>query len=147
MFVPDAPETDDKQTESLRSNRSRYWFYRFSYGVPRIDADLVPWFPSLVGKRWIITDSTQSRGSVSVNSVVLEHVNGDEKQAMAYALRVGSFVTPSFSLAKILQIPAKLRGENLFEIVVLTTPCRSDCAQVAKRTAEDLVRIISLNVP
>ena len=131
---------------ALRAANRNFWFYRSGYGVTRIDADLVPWFPSLIDKRWISASTQRAGKEVRVDVAVLENVYSDNKQVVAYALRVGSFVTPSFSIAKLLQVPAKLRGENLFEIVVLTTPCLSDCTHAVDVTAEELGRIIAGNV-
>lgn len=145
LDAPDKPAPIYQASMVTRDQHSVY-FQRYSYAVARVDQDLVPWFPALYGKRWVKVAQRRDRGDPDLNVVMLQNSFGSAALVLVYALRVGPYVTPGFNVAKVLQIPAKLRGHNVFEIVAVSGRCTKDCEQVAAVSTSLLREAITRNV-
>jgi hypothetical protein len=85
------------------------------------------------------------KGSAEVNVVSLENAYGSAAVVLAYTLRVGPYVSARFNVAKVLQIPAKLGGHNLFEIVAVSARCNKDCDEAADAAVNLLQEAIATN--
>lgn len=145
-FRADARPIASTQTVTLEAGGRLHRFQRFSHSVERIDSDLVPWFATLHGEHWTEVDTRRIGAEPPVVVLTLEDRLGSERMVLAYAFRVGPYVTHRFNYAKMLQIPAKLRGHNLFEIVTLATPCREDCAEAGEEAVRVLGQLVEANV-
>lgn len=100
---------------------------------------LVPYISSLYDRNsWASTsDSTMTLPDGNrVRSMQLEQRPYGQSQWVIYWFTVGSFKTPTYSSAKLLQVPAIMFGENLFRVTALRTACQSaDCTTARARLA------------
>lgn len=133
------------QTVTFELDERPYRFQRFSYSVERADADLVPWFSDLHDKHWIRVGSARVEGGPPIAVLALERLGGWNPMVLAYSYRTGPYASTKFNIAKLAQIPAKLRGRNRFEILTVAAPCDRDCVQASRDAAEVLASILSAN--
>ena len=122
-------------------------FFRYAYTSDRIDSDLVPWMPRTFWMDWVPVSRRIGRMAPATNLVIAENPGGNRTIALAYVFRIGSHVTPDYRLAKLMQVPAKIAGENIFELIGVTAECDVTCEQAEARAEAALVELVRLNVP
>ena len=119
-------------------------FQRFSHSVRAMDEDLVPWFTQ--GSRGWIREKRYTDGrNDRIQVTRLERFSGTGGGVSVQAFRVGPYVASGFNTAKLLQIPAKLRGFSTMEMVLLNAECRRDCNEVADTAVRMLDQILEAN--
>ncbi len=110
--------------------------------TPKKPSDkLVPYTQSLYSTEdWVSTIQPKASAIDGFELVVLKNVESSEKFLFMYQFNVGSSATGSYRLAKLMQIKAKLLGENYFGLITLQSMCAADCtleAAAFKKVAAD----------
>ncbi len=143
-FKPVAPPTPHKQAVTLDHAGQALRFFRFSYVPERINQDLVPSFSRTYDEPWV-KPAHLNNGGPAPDAIRLENRYNGERWVLAFRYRIGPWATSSFAAAKLLQVPAKLRGDALFEIITLAAPCTLDCDERAQQARDALEELLSLN--
>lgn len=139
-----APEGGDTETERLREG---LFIRKDVYHRNYLDEKLVPYLPRLYDHEvWLmVTDEVQSVGRHSVRYQVLTEKAGSNRVAQLQWFSVGGHITASRVEAKLLQIPATLRGKNAFSILTLQARCRdNDCERAYRLLLEQAEREFTL---
>lgn len=119
---------------------------RNTYSVRKLDDDLVPWLPDLANAGWINMGTIESDARPWISVMTLQSSMGTSAQVLAWTYRVGPYLSRSFNVAKLLQIPAKLGGANQFELISISASCLKDCADAASESAALLSEIVEENL-
>lgn len=104
-----------------------------SYRRNYLDEKLVPYLPRLYDhEMWLqVSDEVHSIGGYSVSYQTFMQKAGGKRVAQLQWFSVGGHITASPVEAKLLQIPATLRGQNVFSIKTVQAICRADnCERV-----------------
>ncbi|WP_276206940.1 exosortase/archaeosortase family protein [Oceanicoccus sagamiensis] len=101
---------------------------------------LMPYFARLYNyDTWVLqSESEQLFSGQAVNVQYFKRLNSSQKVVRLYWMDVGGYVTASYWKAKLLQIPARFSGKNVFSIVNMQARCQSDCAQETDQLAEEV---------
>jgi exosortase len=93
----------------------------------RKDDKLVPYMGQLYDDyKWqLISSETHANSKIET----LENRQTRERILLAYRYQLGSWISSSYSKAKLLQIPAKLTNQNYFGFWNAQVICESDCAR------------------
>ena len=63
-----------------------------------------------------------------------------------YWFHIGQYTTSNYKTAKLLQLPAKLRGQNLFKAIALSINCNNqDCTEEQKALIELASGVIDIS--
>lgn len=87
---------------------------------------LVPYIPEIIDTtnwRIVSNEKTPLSDGTLAAVMVLERKLTSETRLVVYWLKVGGFTTTNYKAAKLLQYPAMLSGNNLFEYTRLETGC------------------------
>lgn len=137
-------ELSPQETVVFKSGQHSFVFQRFSHTVSSMDEDLVPWFT--VNWRGLIRKEVYSGGREKrIQITRLEQLSGTGGAVTVQSFRIGPYVTSGFSLAKLLQIPAKLQGFGNLDVVSLALQCRHDCDGAAEAATLLLDDILDAN--
>ncbi len=91
---------------------------------------LVPYLQSVYPTEdWVRTDQTHLIEIHDFELMLLKNINSSQKILLLYQFNVGYSATDSYRLAKLLQLKAKLLGENFFGLVVVQARCAVDCSE------------------
>lgn len=104
-----------------------------SYHRNYLEEKLVPYLPRLYDHEvWLkVSDEVHSVGRYSVSYQIFTQKAGGRRVAQLQWFSVGGHITASRVEAKLLQIPATLRGQNVFSIMTIQAVCRADdCGRV-----------------
>ena len=71
-------------------------------------------------------------------SHVLEHRQTAETRLTLYWLKVGKYTTSNYNAAKLLQFPAVISGNNLFEYTTIDVFCVDELCREERETAIDV---------
>ncbi|WP_347330119.1 exosortase/archaeosortase family protein [Marinimicrobium locisalis] len=118
-----APQEANTTIKRLQNN---VFLRRDVYERNYFNEKLVPYLPRLYNHQvWLnVKDETRNLGRYSVRYQTFSEKAGKKRVAQLQWFNVGGKVTASRVEAKLLQVPATLRGENIFSIVTLQTLCR-----------------------
>lgn len=107
------------------------------------DDKLVPYLPRSVDRdNWFLEEQHQN-GQVQV----YRHITSRKQVAFSQWYQVGSYRTDDYTSAKLLQIPATLKGQNRFALVTLQAECGPrECESAVNRLGE-LTRSLRLETP
>lgn len=109
--------------------------------APPADKKLVPYIGSFFDKgEWVSTEEKK----VEVNSeeftlLTLKKVNSAHTSLLMFQFNVGNSETGSYREAKLLQLKARLLGEDFFGLLLMQTSCKLDCTDeihALNKTAE-----------
>lgn len=103
---------------------------------------LVPYISSLFNKEeWLETTPPESNQGIENFSITtLKNLNSAQQAVLLQQFNVGNSVTGSYRIAKLLQLRAKLLGENFFGVLTIQTKCKNDCEEelaILKNIAQD----------
>ncbi|MFM7785658.1 MAG: hypothetical protein ACKPE6_13630 [Gammaproteobacteria bacterium] len=129
----------------LQTESRGFILQRNTFSVKKLDDDLVPWVPGLSTPGWINVSTSASEARPWISVMNLQSTIGTSAQVLVWTYRVGPYLSRSFNIAKLLQVPAKLRGANRFDLVSISTPCLKDCEEAALQAAELLGQIVEAN--
>lgn len=101
-----------------------------------LDEKLVPYLPRLFDHEvWLkTTDEVRKVGRRSVSYQVLSEKAGNKRVVQLQWFSVGGHITANRVEAKLLQIPATLRGQNVFSITTMQARCRSGGCEYAEQS-------------
>lgn len=118
-----APPDANTVIKKLENN---VFLRRDAYARNYFNEKLVPYLPRLYDHQvWLkVKDETRNLGPYSLRYQAFSEKSGKKRVAQLQWFNVGGQVTASRVEAKLLQIPATLRGENVFSIVTLQILCQ-----------------------
>lgn len=101
---------------------------------------LVPYIQNIYPKEdWVAADQSHLIEVHDFELTLLKNINSSQKMLLLYQFNVGNTSTNSYRLAKLLQLKAKLLGENFFGLLVIQASCAVDCSaemQAIRKTTE-----------
>ncbi|MES2822444.1 MAG: exosortase/archaeosortase family protein [Pseudomonadota bacterium] len=91
---------------------------------------LVPYIQNVYpAEDWVPADQSHLIEIRDFELMLLKNINSSQKILLLYQFNVGNSVTDSYRFAKLLQLKAKLLGENFFGLVVIQAGCAIDCRE------------------
>lgn len=134
------PDNLDQTEYQLGSGQ--VWMSLAQYQRANSDEKLVPYLGNLVDSdRWhrsLYTEQNTDQRPV----MIYRNLMSQRQVAQMQWYLVGPFTTDDYRLAKLLQIPSSLQGDNRFALVTLQIPCRTRTCQsevsTLRQEADDL---------
>lgn len=103
---------------------------------PQGDEKLVPYFETLYNKdEWIAQQEPPKTLIKNFELNLLKKINGREKVAVAQQYLIGESATNDYFVAKLLQLKARALNQRYFGVLIIQTPCDSDCESAEQRLA------------
>ena len=120
--------------------------------APPADKKLVPYIGTFFDKsEWVLTEEKKvDIHNEKFTLLTLKKVNSAHKSLLMLQFNVGNSETGSYREAKLLQLKARLLGEDFFGLLLLQTSCKLDCADeiyALNKTAEQWHHIKSTSKP
>jgi exosortase len=137
--IPEKPATwipiqFPEQTENFRRDFSvdgiamRAELAKYTPSSP--SEKLVPYIQNVYPKEdWVPADRSHLMEIHDFELMLLKNINSSQKILLLYQFNVGNSSTHSYRLAKLLQLKAKLLGENFFGLLVIQAGCAMDCSE------------------
>lgn len=114
--------------------------------APPADKKLVPYIGYFFDKGdWVLTEEKKVEvANENFTLLILKKVNSAHKSLLMYQFNVGNSNTGSYRQAKLLQLKARLLGEDFFGLLLMQASCKLDCndeINALNKTAEQWHRL------
>jgi exosortase len=98
--------------------------------APPADKKLVPYIGYFFDKGdWVLTEEKKvEAANENFTLLILKKVNSTHKSLLMYQFNVGNSNTGSYRQAKLLQLKARLLGEDFFGLLLIQASCKLDCS-------------------